>query len=266
MHARKQMVTGPLGAALHGLDGYREIEWRPRWCVPIRSIGGEDVIRTRRWAEPVMIDDVPVAPLELVLRHLDTTPDGLSDRISPLQRVEYAVEHAYRAGRITRSGLAMRGAQSPGERLLLAVLRQRGGEPATGSFAETTMAQVLRRHRFAAWRQVAIVGPNGRKYVADFLVPFRPGLRRPTFVARHHGVIVEVDGRGPHAPQLERDYARNKAYDDLDLNWLAITPTQVGDEKAVAELLHRHLGRGVLSPTRTVHNGLPPGTSAVPDP
>jgi very-short-patch-repair endonuclease len=52
-------------------------------------------------------------------------------------------------------------------------------------------------------------------------------MARPTLLAAHHGLLVEVDGRGPHAEQFERDHRRQTNYDLLGFRWTSFTPAQI---------------------------------------
>lgn len=227
MRLRKIALTGPHAAALLGLDGYRDQSWPVQWCAPANGTAVPGIIRTRRWSEPLVIADWPVAPPALVLRHLGATPHV--DDITPVERVELAVEHALREGLVHLGDLRGRGRGQPGDVLLREVLRLRGDEPPTGSYAETRALQLLRRHGWERlWRQVEIVDHQRLVHVVDFVVPYRLGPRkqRPAVFLPHHGLLVEVDGRGPHEPQFERDHRRQTTYDRMGYDWLSFTPNQ----------------------------------------
>jgi hypothetical protein len=101
MRQRKIALTGPAAAALYGLDGFREQIWPLLWCVPNGCATGDRLVQLRKWKVPVWVEQQAVAPIEVVLRHLNAAPTDLfarEDGISPIDRVELAVEHACREG------------------------------------------------------------------------------------------------------------------------------------------------------------------------
>ena len=226
MRVRRRGLTGPCAAALLGLDGFRDLPWSPLWCVPITGESGDRIIRARDWQEPVVIEGVPVCPVELVLRHLNAVPSellGLPDGIDPSDRVELALEHALRDG---HKIAAPRGGSMPGDVMLRRLLRQRGDEPPTGSYAETRALQLLRSWGVVPWRQVP-VRRNGRIVnVADFMLPFA-SRRRPEVFSPTDGVLLEVDSRQFHAEEFDHDSRRNSNYDGLSCHWVAITANQI---------------------------------------
>jgi hypothetical protein len=226
MSSRRLALTGPSAAALYELDGFRNQAWPDLWCAPIGGESGDRIVRSRGWQPPAMLGDVPVCPLETVVRHLNAVPAdllGIADRLSPQDRVELAVEHALRLGVAVQPAL---GGRMPGDTLLRAVMATRGSEPPTESYAETRAVQLLRTFGVRPWRQIPIL-ENGRiVFRADFMIPFTPG-RRPEVIRPALGILVEVDGREVHEPQFERDHRRGSTYDALDFHWLSFTPTQV---------------------------------------
>ncbi len=245
MRLKRIALTGPQAAAVAGLDGYRDHDWPLRWCVPVGGTGGPDVIRTRHWVDPEVVGNLPLAPPRLFLRHLDTTPARRPDRLPVRDRVELALEHALRTGVVDLASLRTSGGCHPGDQLLRPLLLERGDEPATGSYAETRALQFLRALGYRAWRQVEILRSGRRVHVADFLLPFDQHTPRPLVVRPSDGVLFEVDGRGPHAPQFERDHARDSAYAALGFELLTATPTQIERRDAdVAAAIHRRMRRG----------------------
>ena len=187
-------LTGPAAAARLGLDGFRDREWCPRWCAPASTRAAPGVIRTRAWAEPVVIDELRVAALSVVLRHLDGM--GTVGRLFEDERVELAVEHALRDGGVTIEKLRVGGGAAPGDVLLRRVLARRPpGEPPTDSYAETRAVQRMRSIGLVPWRQVPVLGP--RRNRADFMLPYRPSKRRllpprPEVFLPPYGVLVEI--------------------------------------------------------------------------
>ncbi len=235
-------LTGPAGACVLGLDGYRDHDWPLRWVTPMRRGSRPDVVRTRRWELPSLLDGIEVAPAVVVLRHLDTTPDRWVDGVTRLERIELATEHALRLGVVDLSRLRNRRGAGEGDLLLSRVLAQRGDEPPTGSHAETRGAQFLRRHGLRAWRQCEVRSGGKVLHVADFVVPYDQSARRPTLLQPDDGVVFEIDGVEPHAEQVERDRRRDLTYDKLGYRWLVATPNQIErDERTVLGGLHRRL-------------------------
>ena len=239
-------LTGPAAAARLGLDGFRDQEWYPRWCAPASTRAAPGVIRTRAWAEPVVIDELRVAALSVVLRHLDGM--GTVDRLFEDERVELAVEHSLRDGGVTIEKLRVGGGAAPGDVLLRRVLARRPpGEPPTDSYAETRAVQRMRSIGLVPWRQVPVLGP--RRNRADFMLPYRPSKRRllpprPEVFLPPHGVLVEIDSREYHEARFEEDHARETNYDELGFVWRSFTPNQIEhDWPRVARVLERALAR-----------------------
>lgn len=226
------VLTGPFAARLLDLDGFRDIDWHPQLCLPVGYRSEPGILRTRRWLPAMKVGDVEVAHPATVLRHLASDHDALHraatiDAIDPLDRVEFAVEHALRSGRVGIDQLRIPGSSAPGDRAIHAVLDRRGLVPPTESFAETSAVQCFRVKGWVPWRQVAIIGPNGRiLHRSDFLLPFRP-IPRPRIVLPHHGMIIEIDGRTYHEGSFEADHARQTVYDELGFHWVTFSAHQV---------------------------------------
>lgn len=247
MRTRKIALTGPAAAFWYGLDGYRTHEWKPTWCVPASAEGGSDIIRTRWWAEPVMLAEAPapLAPLPIVLRHLGLFGDGPADGLTVAERVELALEHTLRLGAVELSELRCGGGSSVGDKILRSVLRARGDEPPTESYAETRAVQVLRGLGWPTWRQAHICGERRLLHRANLVVPTVPRSLRPARFQPCHGLLVEIDGREVHAELFERDHDRQCAYDALGFNWVSFTPRQIETD--------RHLVSRVLTTRMTAH-------------
>lgn len=224
-------LTGAAAAAAYQLDGFRDGVWPLRWCTPRSGSYRNDAIRLRRWDEPTVVNDTPVAPVIVVLRHLGEFPDDLSgqaDRLDVETRVELAVEHALRDGLVRTSDLRRRGSTRPGEAVLHRIALRRGDEPPTESFAETRAAQLFRSFGWNVWRQVRVHGENGRILQrADFMVSFRVKQRRPDPVRPENGVLIEIDSREYHRDSFDSDYERQANYNRLGYEWAAVTPTQI---------------------------------------
>lgn len=219
-------LTGPMAAAMHDLHGFRQLNWRSRWCCPYSRRGGTDTIRTRRWSEPVSVDGIAVAPVPLVLRHLaglESHPDNVTES----DRVELAVEDALHRGLVDLSDLRAAGGNGAGDALLNMVVRRRGNEPATESYAETRALQLLRSAGWYSWRQVPVVRRGRPIHRADLVIPFGNPKRRPVFAEPSSGLIVEVDSKEFHANEFERDHLKQSHYDELGLHYISFTPTQV---------------------------------------
>jgi very-short-patch-repair endonuclease len=243
MRSRRLALTGPSAAALYELDGFRDHSWPDLWCAPHSGRPGNRIIRTRDWQSPLELGDVLVCPIETVIRHINAVPLdllGIDDEISPRDRVELAVEHAFRQGIAVRSGT---GGDMPGDTMLREVLSKRGDVPATESYAETRAVQCFRSIGLQPWRQIPIAR-NGRvAFRADFMVPFA-AQKRPEVIMASHGLLVEIDGREFHEPQFERDHQRGTTYDSLGFHWVSFTPNQVeSDPGFVHSALVGALGR-----------------------
>ena len=226
MRERRIAVTGPQAAALWQLDGFREAVWPLRWVGPANGRGGDGVIRTRHWEAPTFIGEVPVAPMNLLLRHLGDLPvhaDGLSDR----DRLELAVEDALRRKLVGLDELGVPFGRGAGDRMLQEILVLRGNEPATESYAETRAVQQMRRFGWTPWRQVPIVERGRTLHRVDLVLPFHPRARRPVLFLPHHGFINEIDSREFHDGRFYEDHERTLTFDELGYHWMAFTPNQI---------------------------------------
>ena len=254
MRKRQVALTGPAAAARYGLDGYRDLLWPVQWCTPHTNDSCPGALRTRWWDDPVWVDDIPLAPLRVVLRHLGLFDVPQADGVSLAHRVELAIEHALRDGGIVLTDLTALGGTNAGDRLLRHILRQRGDEPAAESHAETRAIQRLRDElQWRTWRQFDIVGESGKKRV-DLVIPFlQQRRRRPEQLVPDDGLLVEIDSEEFHAPAFERDSDRDNHYDSLGYHWVSIRPTLVEHNLAkvsriIDGAMSRHRPHSALSP------------------
>lgn len=229
------LLTGPAAASLLGLDGFRDHVWPPMWLQPHTASATPGIIRTREPLAPLVIAGTPIAPVALVLTHLGHTPEilGVERGITARDRVEFALEHALRAGLVTLAELQSLRSTMPGAQLIRELLALRGNEPPTESFAETTAVHVLRRLGHQPWRQVPILGLAGERHRIDFVIAFRRKAPRPVLLGPGIGLGVEVDSREFHEGAFERDHARQSVYDALGLHWITLTPNQLKRPKQV---------------------------------
>ncbi len=233
MRHRLLALTGPAAAAAYQLDGFREHDWPLLWCAPASSEPAPNVIRTRRWSMPSIVGDQILAPIDLVLRHLnavDLAQYPKVDNLTPRDRVEFALEHALRDCRVDLEKLTFTGGPQLGSNALYQLLRMRGAEPPTGSYFETQLLQFLRSLDLDPWRQVHIFERGKIKHRADFVVPYGPMLRRPKVILPHHGFIVEADSREWHEGKFLEDHHRNTTYDVLGYQHVEVTPQQLEDD------------------------------------
>lgn len=227
MRPQQIALTGPLAAAMHGLDGYRDLEWPPLWCVPHDGLGGPNIVRTRAWQPPVTVRGVTVAPIPLLVRHLAAVEFEQADGIAVVDRMELAVEHALRSGGLRASDLKVKGARSKSELALTEIRRRRRDEPATESYAETRALQLLRSDGWAPWRQMQVMQAGRIVHRVDFVIPFRSRRSRPALLYPDDGLLVEIDGRAFHEGAFEEDHDRQSTYDALGFHWVTFTPTQI---------------------------------------
>lgn len=226
------VLTGPFAARLLDLDGFRDIDWLPQLCLPVGFRSEPGVLRTRRRLPPIRVGDVDLAHPATVLRHLASDHDALHravgiDGIDPVDRVEFAVEHALRSMLVEMQQLRVSGSSAPGDRAMHAVLNRRGHVPPTESFAETAAVQSFRVAGWEPWRQVPIIGATGRILQrCDFFLPFRP-MPRPRIALPQHGMIIEIDGRTYREGSFEADHARQTTYDELGFHWVTFSAHQV---------------------------------------
>jgi hypothetical protein len=227
MRSRELALTGPAAAALMDLDGFRDLDWRPAWCSKHPRTPGPDVIQTRRWMAPFELHGHVVAHPALVLRHLGRMDLRQSDRISTRDRVELALEHCLRDGLVRLADLRVGGGANSGDQLIREILRLRGFEPATESYAETRWVQCLRAHGLRCWRQFPILDGQRILHRVDTVVPFNQRRRRPVLLLPSDGVLVEVDSRKFHEERFEEDHRRESNYDRLAFHWISLTPNQI---------------------------------------
>jgi very-short-patch-repair endonuclease len=228
MRHRRLALTGPAAAALYQLDGFRDYEWPHSWCVPWGSNTnpGDRTVQARKWEVSELIGDIPVCSIKLVARHLHAFPTDLqshADGIAPMDRVELAVEHILRLGHTFR---AAPGGSMSGDVLLRAVLRRRGKNLPTESYAETRAVQRFREWDIQPWRQIPIIENGRTKFRADFMIPFRRRLR-PDIVRPSDGLLIEIDSREFHENQFDRDHERGSTFDALGFHWISVTPNQI---------------------------------------
>jgi hypothetical protein len=221
--------TGPAAAAALQLDGFRNIEWPEVWTSPSTCRAAPLLIRTRLWLEPTLVDGQLIAHPVLILRHLGEVlhRSKSTDRITALERIELAVEHALRTGLVTLADLQIRSSRLIGDQMLRDVLRIRGDEPATESYAETRTVQILRNWGLTCWRQLWIYESGRRKHRVDLVIPFNQKMLRPARLQPHLGLLLEVDSREFHEGRFEEDHARQSTYDLLGFRWVTFTPNQL---------------------------------------
>lgn len=248
------VLTGPIAARALGLDGFRDLDWPLSVCQPNAKTSQSGVTRARNWRPTVMVEGVDIAHPALVLRHLGHHIDVLEraaalDGIRPVDRVEFAVEHALRNGLVTPADLRVRGSRSLGDRLIHQVLDLRADEPPTESYAETLGLQRLRSFGYSPWRQVYVVSSNGKLlHRVDFVIPFRR-VQRPQLFLPSHGLIVEVDGRSVHERSFKQDHQRQTTYDKLGFHWVTFSANQIehrpNDVEAAIQAALRRASTGV---------------------
>jgi very-short-patch-repair endonuclease len=247
------VLTGPAAAALHELDGFRERIWPHRYTTFHGGRREEGLIRTRKPFEPVAIGNVLVAPIWLVLRHLNSYPIDLlncDDGLAARDRVELAVEHARRDGVKLKTTL---GGSDSGNAMLRDIRALIGIEPPTESYAETRLLQTLRGWDINPWRQICI-SVDSKDYRVDFVVPARR-IVRPEVFRPVHGLIVEADSKQWHEGKFEEDRARWNAFDRAGFHWISVTPNMAERRPAqVRAGIEGALLRAGFSkpPTRTV--------------
>jgi hypothetical protein len=230
-------LTGPAAAALLGFDGFRDAPgktstaelWTPLWTSPSTHRAAPHLIRTRHWLSPTFVDVQQVAHPALILRHLGEglADTGFQNRLKPLELVELAVEFALRHELVSVHQLAVRSSRLRGDRLLSQVMRMRGNQPATESFAETRAVQILRGWGISCWRQVWIYEHGRPKHRVDLVIPFKQRMARPAKLTPGMGLLLEVDSREFHERQFEKDHARQTTYDLLGFEWISFTPNQL---------------------------------------
>ncbi len=109
---------------------------------------------------------------------------------------------------------------------------------------------------FVPWRQVVIIGSNGRiEYRPDFVLQFgvqRRRPKRPQLMLPSMGFLVSVDSREFHDGTFERDYDREALYDALGFRSIMVTPQQI-DRRPLTVL--RAIEGAELSAGRRVWRG-----------
>lgn len=245
MGGRRIAMTGPCAAALHRLDGFRGHDWPTRFVAPATGKGAADIIRTRRWFEPIEIDGLLVAPVRTVLRHLDCGPwSRPGDEMSELDRAELAVEHALRMQWATPADIRCRGGRTAGDELLRGVRDLRGDEPATESYAETRAVQLFRSFGWRPWRQLPVMQFGRIVHRVDFVLPFVDRARRPAMLRPTHGLLIEIDSEEHHEARFHEDHERQATYDALGYHWVTVTPRQIESRPdLVCESIEGALGR-----------------------
>jgi hypothetical protein len=230
------VLTGAAAAARLGLDGFRDIVWPHRYATPYNGHGGHQILRTRHWQPPKLIDGELLAALPIVLRHLNAYPedlDGIPDGISSQDRVELATEHVRR---LRHKVMVPRNAQGPGDQLLRLVRQLSGNEPPTESYAETRSLQWFRTVGLHPWRQINIV-INGKKYRIDF--GFSLGVRyRPLRTRPNHLLFCELNSKEFHEGRFEQDSDKRNALDQAGFHHIGLTPNQITHhpERALATI------------------------------
>ncbi len=233
-------LTGPAAAALHQLDGFRDLNWPHHYTTPYSGHGAQGsshILRTRHWHPPSIIDEQPVAAMPLVLRHLNAFPhdlEGLPDGISPQDRVELSAEHVRRLGHRI---FVPHNAHGPGDQLLRVVRKLSGTEPPTESYAETRFLQWCRTVDLHPWRQLVVI-IHGKKYRIDFGFSLGP-RHRPQPIRPHQLLFCELNSKGFHEGTFEQDSEKRNAFDRAGFHHIGITPNQVTHhpEKALASIL-----------------------------
>ena len=190
-------LTGPAAAALYGLEGFNHRVWPHRYTTFTNGQSRRGVLRTTRWMPPTNFDGQLVADLGVVCQQLGYFVADMEDDdgVTPMERIELAVEHARRIGHHVG---AARGGGGMGSVALRQILSWAGDEPPTESYAETRAAQLFRGWGIDVWRQVPVL-INRKRYRVDFVV--RPSRRaaRPQVLRPFDGLIVEVDGEEFHS-------------------------------------------------------------------
>jgi hypothetical protein len=230
------VLTGPAAAHLYQLDGFRDSLWPLSYATPWKGGGGQHIIRTRDWEEPIWSEGQLIASMSMVLRHLNAFPEFLQnqpDGISPQDRVELAVEHVRRLGDEVR---IPRNARGPGDQLLRQIRQLSGSEPPTDSYAETVALQWFRKVGYQPFRQVE-VRIGGKKHRIDFVISvgprFRPDAPRPDQV-----LFCELDSREFHRHTLEQDTERRNSFARVGFHHVELMPNEIRDrpQRALATI------------------------------
>jgi very-short-patch-repair endonuclease len=225
-------LTGPAAAAIYELDGFTNHVWPLLWCGRISLEPAPNLIRSRRFRSPRLVNDQWVTRPSLVLRHLNALEDrhyDLADGVSRRDRVELATESAFRKGLVRRGEMTFTGGPQLGGHYLREIIHARANEPPTESYAETRMQQLLRSMGLLSWRQARIYEAGRIRFRCDFAVALRRTQLRPTYFLPHLVLLIEVDSREFHDNEstFEADHHRYATYETLGYSYLAFTPTQI---------------------------------------
>ena len=199
-------ISHRAAARLHGLEGFttgprhEDISvptnsgWRTRPAIRCGAVGDADV---------VFINGLRVTSVVATLADLG--------RIVGPDELEFAVEHALRGDDRRKpdvwntdllKDLQRRASERnlPSLRTLRVVLDRRGDQRPCGSYAETLIAQAMRRRSISLTRQPTVVVYNGRQKRSYF----------PDFADLRRRILIEIDGAIGHAgdEKWERDDRR----------------------------------------------------------
>jgi very-short-patch-repair endonuclease len=230
-------LTGPAAAAIHGLDGFRDLLFKHRYASPYNAHGGSGIIRTRHWQTPQEKHGELLATIPIVLRHLNAFPDdlcGLTDGVSAQDRVELATEHARRLGHVVTVPF---NSQASGDQMLRIVRRLSGNEPHTDSYAETRSLQWFRTQNLHPWRQLQM-SIGGKRYRIDFGFSLGPRFR-PLRIRPSDLLICHIDGREFHEGTFELDYRKRNAFDRAGFHHIELTPNEIAHhpQRALATIM-----------------------------
>jgi hypothetical protein len=225
---RREVLTGPAGAAVLGLDGFAQLDWDPMFCAPHTSRPRSGLIRVTNWHEPTLVGEVLVAHPLVVVRHLGEQRRQ-RDRIGVPDRIELAIEHLLREEVASATELADATGRSTaiGDKVLREVMARRRGEPAAESFAEVRAIQLLRSASLRCWRQCRIFERGRIVHRVDLVIPFDQCTPRPERLRSGDGLLVEIDSRAHHEHRFDEDHARQTTYDVLGHPWTTVTPKQI---------------------------------------
>ena len=232
------ILAGGRAAQYLGWNGFSE-DTSGLWLVPHASgTSGPCVQRSKLW-EPAdqFLGGHPVASPHLVRAHLGVGLEPLPrwpgdyTPLTPLERLELAVEHYLRLGLEVPIGL-----NTPTMALVRRILKVRGyGELPTESYAETRAVQQLRSQGYpTVFRQVPLIVEGRIVNRIDLVVPFRPRAQRPVSFSADFGVALEVDGREFHELQFEKDRRRANNHTVAGTQLLTVTPTRI--ERTITEV------------------------------
>jgi hypothetical protein len=169
-----------------------------------------------------------VAHPALVIRSLFLQLDQLGDdRITPIERIELAIECALRRKLVTLKQLRALCGRGWPSTAFAELLDQRRKEPPTESFAETRAVQLLRRRGYTVYRQLPVLIDGRKDYRIDLVIAFELTERRPRYFSADIGVGIEVDSQQWHDGKFERDRQRQCDYDALGLHWVSITARMI---------------------------------------